>query len=24
VTWRGGRPAAWGWETAYNFKSKKE
>ncbi len=24
VTKRGGRPEAWGWETAYNFKSKKE
>ena len=24
VTKRGGRPEAWGWETAYNFKSGKE
>ncbi len=24
VTKRGGRPKAWGWETAYDFKSKKE
>ena len=24
MTKRGGRPETWGWETAYNFKSKKE